>query len=499
MLPGRDRSPRRQQFSWMQPSGGTGVSAGVSAVLPATQLHWSPPNFEVPQQSRLPCVGKGAHAGIGAQCEYGPYRPQAPYGLGCGASSALPGGFQPYGKAMPGKGACVLGQVQQWPTQQHNVSQVQAATPEKEKGQSHSFVSTFGPPLPSSFRGDAMFLDTNLVGGLQLPRFVKTSDFTRRKGIAGCPASAVPIHALLHHGWSSWWLRRLCDGKECYLGMFKDVAEVVFAHSLFQTLRSNHVSLDVIAEHVSRQDGQAGDRTWCSGVLATKVAEYIQSLQPKQSQESDRVAALQSQIQELQKQVAAQQRATQTVQAPSTAPEQRVADQSGAPLDLERHDTTAPGSSSTTDVGKPQEKMQSSLTSFFAKNDTEGGPAASNSPHEANNCGAPVAEPAFGSVEHVQKVMDKPKSEFLSKKWVQMKNDREVKDWISKLKLSKAKSNELQNWIQSVQSWFESLSPGAQAKLDHQAVQWGVPVREISKLKQEPLLKIVAVASKMSL
>ena len=124
--------------------------------------------------------------------------------------------------------------------------------------------------------------------------------------------------------------------------MFKDVAEVVFAHSLFQTLRSNHVSLDVIAEHVSRQDGQTGDGNRCSGVLATKVAEHFQSLQPQRNQESDRVAALQSHIQELQKQVAAQQRATQTAQAPSTAPLQRVADQSGAPLDLDPPDKNDP-------------------------------------------------------------------------------------------------------------------------------------------------------------
>ena len=42
------------------------------------------------------------------------------------------------------------------------------------------------------------------------------------------------------------------------MGMFKEVAEVVFAHGLFQTLRSNHVFLDAIAEHVAREEGQSG-------------------------------------------------------------------------------------------------------------------------------------------------------------------------------------------------------------------------------------------------
>ena len=499
MLPGRERSPRRQQFSWMQQN--QGPRANTDTVLPATQLQWSPPNFGVLQPVRMPGCGKGAcggfgnagNAGFGAQCDYGPYRPPVQHSSHVRAPPVMPGSFQPHGNAMSGKGTSVPGQVQQLPV----------GSP------SHSPMSTFGPPLPTNFRGDAMFLDTSLVGGLPLPRFVKTSDFTRRKGIAGCPASAVPIHALLHHGWSSWWLRRLCDGKECYLGMFKDVAEVVFAHSLFQALRSNHVSLDAIAEHVSRQDGQTGDRTWCSGVLATKVAEYIQSLQPQQNQDSERVAALQSQIQDLQKQVAAQQRAASGMVSPVLSSPHEGTNQRAAPLGTVLPDSASPGPSGVQAGGNTteqhQEKMQSSLTAFFSKPevvaaaDGNSGAAASAPPGGSQDSVAPSAEPAFGTVEHVQQVMDKPKPEFLSKKWVQMKNDKEVKDWISKLKLTKVKSTELQNWIQSVQTWFDSLSPGAQAKLDNQAVLWGVPVREISKLKQEPLLKVVAVASKMSL
>lgn len=484
----RSRSPRRQHLSWMQPASAASSAAGV--VLPASQLQWTLPGIDLPLPP--PSSGKGAQPA--AQCGYGK-APSAYVSQPSHPTTGFPTFAQSMHAKALGKGAAQMGQTQSWQTPHTAVGPCPTTLP--GKGTPDPPATIFGPPLPSSFRSDPMFLDTNLVGGLQLPRFVKTSDFTRRKGIAGCPASAVPIHALMHHGWSSWWLRRLCDGKEVYMGMFKEVAEVVFAHSLFQALRSNHVSLDAIAEHVARDEGQSGDRTWCSGVLAAKVAEYIQSLQPAQRRESDQVTAMQLQIQELQKQLAAQ---SNTARPPQDA-------QAGNPVSTSLAPDTSilPDDRNATQL--PQAKVQASLASFFQKPEasTSGIPASPAAPSAvapesgAGGVGPVLTEPEFGSIEHVQQVMDNPTSSFLDKKWVQMRNDREVKDWISKLKLTKKQSTDLHAWTESVQAWFESLSAGTQAKLDHQAVQWGVPIREIAKLKQQPLLRIVAVASKMSL
>ena len=86
-------------------------------------------------------------------------------------------------------------------------------------------------------------------------------------------------------------------------------------------------------------------------------------------------------------------------------------------------------------------------------------------------------------------------SKFLSRTWQPCKSDREVTVWIEKFTLSKKNKERLSGWCTHVQNWHSSLSASEQARLDNVLVEWGLPVRDVSKLKAHSLLRLLSVAT----
>ena len=76
-----------------------------------------------------------------------------------------------------------------------------------------------------------------------------------------------------------------------------------------------------------------------------------------------------------------------------------------------------------------------------------------------------------------------------------LQNDREVSAWIEKVTLSKANRAKLLTWMSLVQQWHQALAAHEQARLDNLVAEWGIPIREIAKLKASSLLKILAVGT----
>ena len=104
----------------------------------------------------------------------------------------------------------------------------------------------------------------------------------------------------------------------------------------------------------------------------------------------------------------------------------------------------------------------------------------------------------YGTARHVEAVVtsvDDAKKRFLVKQWTPCKNDKDVMAWIDKVTLSKANRAKLTAWITHVQQWHQALTAHEQAWLDAMVSDWGIPIRDIAKLKASSLLKILAVGT----
>ena len=85
-------------------------------------------------------------------------------------------------------------------------------------GQSSQHV---GPIVPSEFHQNFQFLDSRRTSGLPLTRWIKSTDWSYKKHIVGCPVHAIPLQAVLYKGFHSYWLRHIAEGRPTYLAGFK--------------------------------------------------------------------------------------------------------------------------------------------------------------------------------------------------------------------------------------------------------------------------------------
>ena len=83
----------------------------------------------------------------------------------------------------------------------------------------------------------------------------------------------------------------------------------------------------------------------------------------------------------------------------------------------------------------------------------------------------------------------------MTRQWKTCRNDREVTTWIESITLSKANRKKLVTWSAHVQKWHDDLPASEQASLDQTVANWGVPIRDVAKLKAGSLLRILAVAT----
>ena len=101
----------------------------------------------------------------------------------------------------------------------------------------------------------------------------------------------------------------------------------------------------------------------------------------------------------------------------------------------------------------------------------------------------------YGTASHVASIVnhvDDNKKSFLTRHWKSCKNNREVTTWIESVTLSKANRTKLVTWTAHVQKWHANLSASEQATLDQTVADWGVPIRDVAKLKSGSLLHILA-------
>ncbi|CAE7685635.1 unnamed protein product [Symbiodinium microadriaticum] len=104
----------------------------------------------------------------------------------------------------------------------------------------------------------------------------------------------------------------------------------------------------------------------------------------------------------------------------------------------------------------------------------------------------------YGTASHVASVVNFPDDStksFMTRQWKTCRNEREVTSWIESVTLSKSNEKKLVTWSAHVQKWHDDLPASEQAALDQTVANWGVPIRDVAKLKAGSLLRILAVAT----
>ena len=150
----------RQNYSWLS-AAPPSFAGSTRLVRQATQLHRQAPQMDLSQSSGLPCCG-GDMAGQAAFSLQPGCRPHA--------RPALPTLYMFRACCRYTRRSARHGRLAR--------SHAERTT---GKGNAALFASVFGPPVPCTFRKEEFFLDTNWVGGLQLPRLVKIPELSRRK------------------------------------------------------------------------------------------------------------------------------------------------------------------------------------------------------------------------------------------------------------------------------------------------------------------------------
>ena len=269
------------------------------------------------------------------------------------------------------------------------------------------------------------------------------------------------------------------------------------------------------------------DRVTATRELAKKVTDFMVSLQPQATVDnaSSEVSLLKKQVELLQQQLTGFQQLSSG--APTISPAQTTApadaappSQPAVPLPTVHESSNEPstsdhaamvkGSDGSTKLQKqgPQDAKQPLFHAFQkAVPASDGVPEVVGSSSSGSQTGktnkdsdhadASVAL-EYGTARHVEAVLalvDDARKRFLVKQWTPCKNDKEVMAWIDKVPLSEANRAKLAAWITHVQPWHQALIAHEQARLDNMVAEWGIPIRDIAKLKASSLLKILAVGA----
>ena len=103
------------------------------------------------------------------------------------------------------------------------------------------------PPLPNDFVTSPDFHDCRVIFGHDLPKLVKSTAWSEKLGIAGCPIETLPMLAVTRHSWASYWLRNVCHGLETYPVYTRSVPQAMFISEILSRITHHRLDIDRIA------------------------------------------------------------------------------------------------------------------------------------------------------------------------------------------------------------------------------------------------------------
>ena len=148
------------------------------------------------------------------------------------------------------------------------------------------FPSRLTPARPFDLRPDPSwqpndeFYDQTKVGGLELARTIRASQFTSSYNIEGCDPLLIPLCSLLYAGVNNHALRRIAAGRETYIVPTSDLPTCVFFTHLNRELKQRNIDIDRAAQTFCRTKGEVLDRSDACKRAAQEIASIIQQWVP---------------------------------------------------------------------------------------------------------------------------------------------------------------------------------------------------------------------------
>lgn len=280
--------------------------------------------------------------------------------------------------------------------------------------------------IPSSWNSSDTHWDTKTEYGLNLPKRVESTQFSRRQNLAGQEISQIKLIDVVQSGISNWGLRLVANGRFVSCEFFRNRLEATFATTLFREMSKQKDTLDfhrlLGAFTPQGQDPQEWDTKLTSiKGLVQSTLDHFRTLCPQDSQQAI--------LEELEK-LKAENAALKASQAPD----------SGNPPSQQ---TQRPP------TGQPQ------INAFFPNSSTPGGPSSPADP--------------------LMSYRRKDAQAFYAIQAPQTGTEAKVRDWVKK-NVPKERQGELNKCVETLQNHLKQFDQANQPNLEPILSDWGSPL-----------------------
>ena len=371
------------------------------------------------------------------------------------------------------------------------------------------------PPLPSDFVPSEQYHDCKVVYGYDLPKAVRTTTYTQKIGIAGCPIETVPLLAIVRHSWSSYWLRYLCHGHEIFPVFTKHISQAMLATELFSRLNHNKIDLDTVAlAHCQGAIPPIPNPTkkQALAALADEFYEYMSGLIHEPSSQHTAATDQQSnqRILQLEQQLAATQAQLAAVSSNQDTPATPIKKRPPPSPSPAINNTPPPPNADSKQAALPVASSQATSTDMPTPSPPTSTAAPSSTPPPNKPIAAEDSPQSALKRRKVQTTLpgapQKPakpdifteppgNSQWFSQNFTGAYSEAGIQRWIGSLRISEPKKQEIRANIQALLKQYPSLSDQQTQQLQKNAEAWGLPPQHIRKLQSNHLISILSVIS----
>ena len=294
-------------------------------------------------------------------------------------------------------------------------------------------------PAVEEWTPDVDYHDTTKVGGIDLPKTIRSSRFADSRDITGMDPPQVPLWKLLYNGLHSAWLRKMAHGREVFVVPIDTIGMTVFFAELSHQLKARNIDIDRLSTYRSRQAGTNLATKEATQTLAREVAQHLQSLLP-------------------------------SYQTPDTSSQQRI-------LELEAELAKVKGTTHTED-----------------KDDKPTPTASGTKPIQEALQGRPPSTPAFDPSSLL--VAPGAPSHLLTYNPPESLSDANYKKWFKGLQLTPVQIETLNKNIDKTMAWWKEQPEEAIKTIHRVAVGMGIDATKIKPgTVHEVILKIMTIAT----
>ena len=306
---------------------------------------------------------------------------------------------------------------------------------------------------PSSWNETSTHWDTRTEYGLNFPKRVESTQFSRKQGLAGQDITEVKVIDLIQSGLSNWGLRLVANGRFVSCEFFRNRIEATFATHLLREVYKNKESVDfnkLLTSFIPEgQDPNEWDSklTGIKGLVAS-IIDHFRTIAPVDPNQK-----IMEQLEALQAENAALKASQATTATPPHPPS---AQPNIVPLD-----------------------QQSSLPSYFAK-----AGAAPHPPHTSQPAPSAPSDP-------LDTYKRKEATPFFSVHVPESGSDAKVKAWVKKYVPSERQSK-LTKVISELKECLRQFEAGNSPNLEPILSDWGVSSQILAKCNIDAQIRLLA-------